>query len=569
MRPLASADLDRPWRLDFHQPRGVVPLGLTVIDDITAGSRTAAAAIGVDGGLVARLVGCHVYLGPAADGIPGGEAGPPGGGTSGIPAAGFGVNPLVPGGDPAAYAVRFRALWSELSAELHDQLAALDALPLADLDAGGLLDAWRQARAVCSRAWRLHFAVMYPVFAVHEWVLAGMAAEGISALEASALIEVPDHTIARTDRALADLAAFAATEGLESIFLHSPSGQLLHRLQAEPRAQRWLERFAEFDTAYGQRSAAVGDLDSPSWHESPSIPLGLVRAALVAGPSTARPARPPVPLRDRFDAAAAARVQDWLDIAAQAPAAWWNEEHNVLIDLRAHLPLRAVALAAGRHLGLPAAEDALYLHESELLGLLAGDVPSAAVGALIEQRRAVVESWRERRHDLPGHLGAPGDGGDIVLRQILGTPDARPSPDGQVDAIGPRPDHPAWSRRPRLPELEGMGVSPGLARGRARVLASADDIDQLERGEVLVCEATSPSWTPAFDRVAAAVCDAGGMLTHAAIVSREYGPPCVCAVLDATALIRTGDLLLVDGDLGVVRVLERASAVDEDSGGMP
>ena len=80
--------------------------------------------------------------------------------------------------------------------ELHDQLAALDALPLADLDAGGLLDAWRQARAVCSRAWRLHFAVMYPVFAVHEWVLAGMAAEGISALEASALIEVPDHTIA-------------------------------------------------------------------------------------------------------------------------------------------------------------------------------------------------------------------------------------------------------------------------------------------------------------------------------------------------------------------------------------
>ena len=59
------------------------------------------------------------------------------------------------------------------------------------------------------------------------------------------------------------------------------------------------------------------------------------------------------------------------------------------------------------------------------------------------------------------------------------------------------------------------------------------------------------------------------MLTHAAIVSREYGLPCVCAVLDATALIRTGDLLLVDGDLGVVRVLERASAVDEDSGGMP
>ncbi len=548
MRPLTSADLDRPWRLDFHQPRGVVPLGLTVIEDIAAGSRTAAAALGVDGGLVARLVGCHVYLGPAADG----------GGNAGSPAvAGSGANPLVPGGDPAAYAVRFTELWAELSGQLRDELDALDALPLADLDAQGLGRAWRQAREVCSRAWRLHFAVMYPVFAIHEVVLAGLAADGIGALEASELIGVPDHTIARTDRALAELADLADSEGLAPVFLHSPSGQLLLRLQSEPRAAAWLERFAEFDTAYGQRSAAVGDLDSPSWHESPSIPLGLVRAALVAGPSAPRPARPAGVATlpgTRLGAEAAARVTQWLALAGQAPAAWWNEEHNVLIDLRGHLPLRAVALAAGRLLGLPAADDALYLHESELLDLLAGRADATALLTPIQQRRAFVEAWRERRHDLPGHLGAPGDGGDIVLRQILGTPEARPATDGHVDAIGPRPGQPPQSR---LPDLEGMGVSSGVARGRARVLASADDIEQVQRGEVLVCEATSPSWTPAFDRIAAAVCDAGGMLTHAAIVSREYGLPCVCAVLDATALIHTGDLLLVDGDLGVVRVLER------------
>ena len=546
MRPLTSADLDRPWRLDFHQPRGVVPLGLTVIEDIAAGSRTAAAALGVDGGLVARLVGCHVYLGPAADGIPAGGH-----------RSERGSHPLIPGGNPAAYAVRFGELWAELCGQLRDELAALDALPLAELDARGLTRAWRQARGVCSRAWRLHFAVMYPVFAVHEAVLAGLAAEGVGALEASELIGVPDHTIARTDRALAALADLAAAEGLASIFLHSPSGQLLHRLQSEPRAAQWLARFAEFDTAYGQRSAAVGDLDSPSWHESPSIPLGLVRAALVAGPSAPRPTRPAgvaTSLGTRLDAEAVARVKQWLTLAGQAPAAWWNEEHNVLIDLRAHLPLRAVALAAGRLLELPAADDALYLHESELLDLLAGRADATALLTPIQQRRAFVEAWRERRHDLPGHLGAPGNGGDIVLRQILGTPEARPATDGHVDAIGPRPGQPPQSR---LPDLEGMGVSSGVARGRARVLASAADIGQLQRGEVLVCEATSPSWTPAFDRIAAAVCDAGGMLTHAAIVSREYGLPCVCAVLDATALIHTGDLLLVDGDLGVVRVLER------------
>lgn len=155
------------------------------------------------------------------------------------------------------------------------------------------------------------------------------------------------------------------------------------------------------------------------------------------------------------------------------------------------------------------------------------------------------EDWRARRSELPGHLGAPGDGGDIVLRQILGPPEVRvAAPGGDAS-----------------PELEGLGVSPGVARGRARVLVHADDIVALRAGEVLVCEATSPSWTPAFARASAAVCDAGGMLTHAATVSREYGLPCVCATLVGTTTIRTGDLVEVDGGAGTVRIIERT--VDE------
>ena len=99
----------------------------------------AAAALGVDVGLVARLVGCHVYLGPAADG----------GGNAGSPAvAGSGANPLVPGGDPAAYAVRFTELWAELSGQLRDELDALDALPLADLVGDRVLDQDRQHDAL-------------------------------------------------------------------------------------------------------------------------------------------------------------------------------------------------------------------------------------------------------------------------------------------------------------------------------------------------------------------------------------------------------------------------------------
>jgi pyruvate,water dikinase len=75
----------------------------------------------------------------------------------------------------------------------------------------------------------------------------------------------------------------------------------------------------------------------------------------------------------------------------------------------------------------------------------------------------------------------------------------------------------------------------------------------------LVCEGTSPSWTPAFAKIAACVCDTGGSLSHAAVISREYGVPSVLGTAIATKLIREGDLVEVDGSKGEVRVLERAA----------
>ena len=80
----------------------------------------------------------------------------------------------------------------------------------------------------------------------------------------------------------------------------------------------------------------------------------------------------------------------------------------------------------------------------------------------------------------------------------------------------------------------------------------------IEPGEVLVCEATSPNWTPAFAKIAACVCDGGGTLSHAAIVGREYGVPTVTAVGLATMVISDGDEVEVDGTTGRVTVLKQA-----------
>jgi pyruvate,water dikinase len=104
--------------------------------------------------------------------------------------------------------------------------------------------------------------------------------------------------------------------------------------------------------------------------------------------------------------------------------------------------------------------------------------------------------------------------------------------------------------------LSGFAASPGVAEGPARVILSADGIGDLREGEVLVAPLTAPSWAPVFGKIKAAVSDIGGSMSHAAIVAREYGMPAVVGTGDATKRISTGQRVRVDGDRGIVQVIE-------------
>ena len=103
--------------------------------------------------------------------------------------------------------------------------------------------------------------------------------------------------------------------------------------------------------------------------------------------------------------------------------------------------------------------------------------------------------------------------------------------------------------------LRGNPGSPGVVRGRARVLRSLPEAAGLRPGEVLVAETPAPPWTPLFATAAAIVTDTGGILSHSAVVAREYRIPAVVGVGAATATIRSGQMVEVDGDGGTVRVL--------------
>jgi len=104
--------------------------------------------------------------------------------------------------------------------------------------------------------------------------------------------------------------------------------------------------------------------------------------------------------------------------------------------------------------------------------------------------------------------------------------------------------------------ITGMAASPGLVEGVARVVTHADQLRDVREGEILVATITAPSWAPVFGKIRATVTDIGGMMSHAAIVCREYGLPAVTGTGSGSTTIRTGDLIRVDGNVGRIEILE-------------
>jgi len=109
-------------------------------------------------------------------------------------------------------------------------------------------------------------------------------------------------------------------------------------------------------------------------------------------------------------------------------------------------------------------------------------------------------------------------------------------------------------------ELTGIAASQGIAEGHARVIKRPSEIEDVQMGEILVCPATDPTWASAFGRIKAVVTNQGGIMSHAAIVCREYGMPSVSNTTTGTEVIKTGDIIKVDGDKGVVTVMKRTAA---------
>ena len=165
------------------------------------------------------------------------------------------------------------------------------------------------------------------------------------------------------------------------------------------------------------------------------------------------------------------------------------------------------------------------------------DIP---MQGMVQERRAEVE--RFSRVTPPPMLGTPPafemtDGGPMIRAMFKGELSPQNTSNGAANKV------------------KGLPGSAGVVRGTARVIHSLAEAGKLQPGDVLVTESTEPPWTPLFATAAAIVTDTGGVLSHSAVVAREYRIPAVVGTGHATSTFQDGQLLEVDGNAGTVRVV--------------
>jgi pyruvate,water dikinase len=132
-----------------------------------------------------------------------------------------------------------------------------------------------------------------------------------------------------------------------------------------------------------------------------------------------------------------------------------------------------------------------------------------------------------------------------------------------LDANGRSLDEEPAQRR--VAELSGRGAVPGTVQGRVKILSRPEDARGVEVGCVLVLASADIGSTLLFPQAGAMVVERGGLLSHAIVLAREFGLPAVIGVTGATSILRNGDLVSVDGDAGIVKLLERDGSPDRNA----
>jgi pyruvate,water dikinase len=305
-----------------------------------------------------------------------------------------------------------------------------------------------------------------------------------------------------------------------------------------PAAQAFQEGLVAMFKDFGS-TTNNGLQDLATWREGSPVPLAMIRAYANQDDSkspreaTLQQTHRRVELEAEVRSASGNDADDnaLVNLMEMAQQLIPNlEDHNLLCDQRCVAASRTRWLAIGAHLqgqgALSAADDVFFYRRAELLQALEGgpDTPQNITKDEVDRRRILQQQFRAAAPPL--YLGLP--------PETLTSADEIPV-EGTIQRV-----------------VKGIAGAPGTHRGRARVIQSLDEAGSLQDGEVLVVRSLTPPWTPYFGIAGAIVTNAGGAMSHGAVVAREFGIPAVVGTGNGTSFIRDGALVTVDGTAGVV-----------------
>ena len=349
---------------------------------------------------------------------------------------------------------------------------------------------------------------------------------------------------------------------LRSAFDADDTSAIAANLRATERGRRFIaDRVGPYQREFGWHAVWSHEFIYPTRREQMEPVIELVRGYLASDydyPSAIEAMRRDIEAASREildglsgDALEEMRAANAVNLR-MAPL---TPDHHFYIDQGANAHVRLVLMAIGRKLveagRLDEPDDVMFLRYNELRELI------GHAGAI--DGRAVVRQRRAERDASKGMQ--PRDWIGTVTPTQLAFPYL-------VNWGYPERFHRSASDDDAR-RIIGIAGSPGSIEGIARLVQTVDEFDQVDEGDILVCQMTNPAWVVLFTRIAGLVTDTGGTTSHPAVLSREFGIPAVIGTSDATRRIRTGDRIRVDGSAGVVEILDRSGGAASGDASAP
>lgn len=391
---------------------------------------------------------------------------------------------------------------------------------------------------------------------------------GISDQSVAQMVSGIDILMFKPDDKLRELAKLALDVGVDDVFKRGVEPeQTLATIAERERGEEWLKALEEARDPWFWFCTGAGLTHvDPAWNDDLSIPFSVIGdyiGRLRDGEDIDRPLEAIHAERDRIvDEYRALITSDderagFDELLVLARTVYpFVEDHNFYCEHQHHTrfwnKVRELGDVFAHHGFLEDREDIFLLHKYEIFQAIWDLQTGWATGnpdgrahwhREVAERKKILEALRE--WSPPPALGTEPEEVTEAFTVMLW---------GITSETLERWKR-AGSANGKTSALEGVAASPGVVEGPARVIFSPRDLDQVEEGEILVCQITAPSWAPVFGRIKAAVSDIGGIMAHAAIVSREYGLPAVVGTGFGTKVIKTGQMLRVDGTEGKVEVL--------------